>query len=250
MTPRQERRLKMRRNFAEFIKLYPFTTDDLDGEQWAPIEGHNGYQVSNYGRIKSFKLGIPKILKPAINRDNYLICRLSAKSVSKSYTVHRLVAKAFISNPENKREVNHIDGCKFNSVVSNLEWVTPGENRKHAFDTGLTKAQRGEENGMAKLKNSDAVYIRENPGKLTLEQLAKKFGIDKTNASLIQRGKTFKEVGGRIRSAKKRSQNVPEETKAMILAEYVKGNPEHSARALGRKFGYNHKTILNVVHKA
>lgn len=248
MTPSQERNLRRRLAFAEFIKLYPFTIEDLDGEEWRPIEGYEGYQVSNFGRVKSLKQHKPRILKPSINRDNYLIAYLFERQKMTTLTVHRLVAKAFIPNPDNKPQVNHRDGCKINACATNLEWVTNGENLQHAFSTGLKKAQRGEENGMAKLKNNDAVYIRENPEGLTLEQLAREFGIDITNVSLIQRGKTFKEAGGKIRKAKKRSPNVPEEIKEKIRAEYVKGDPKHSARAIGRKFGYDHKTILNIIH--
>lgn len=248
MTPKQARNLRRRLAFAEFIKLYPFTIDDLDGEEWRPIEGYEGYQVSNYGRVKSFRQHKPRILRPHINPDSYLVVRFYEKSRYKRLTVHRLVAEAFIPNPDNKRDVNHLDGCKINACASNLEWATRSENMRHAFDTGLNKAQCGEENGMAKLKNSDVVYIRENPEGLTLEQLAREFGIAPANVSLIQCGKTYKSVGGKIRKAQKQSPNVPEEIKEKIRAEYVKGDPEHSARAIGRKFGYHHKTILNIIH--
>ena len=84
-------------------------------------EGH--YQVSNFGRVKSIKFGKEIILKQHINIKGgyYYVCLLK-NGKHKNYYVHRLVAQAFIDNPNNLPEVNHKDECKTNNVVSNLEW--------------------------------------------------------------------------------------------------------------------------------
>ena len=70
----------------------------------------------------------------------YLNIRLSKNNIRKTYSVHRLVAEAFISNLEAKGEVNHIDGNKQNNNINNLEWVTSSENQLHAYKNGLDKA--------------------------------------------------------------------------------------------------------------
>jgi hypothetical protein len=114
----------------------------MEQEIWKDIKGWEGlYQVSNIGRIKSFeKIQYPteRILKQRL-RLGYLCVVLYSGEVKnkKYYLVHRLVAIAFIPNPENKKWVNHINGIKADSRVENLEWVTPGENQKHAYDNGL-----------------------------------------------------------------------------------------------------------------
>ena len=82
-------------------------------------EGH--YQVSNLGRVKSIKFGKEIILKQKI-RGGYYSVGLSKNGIVKTYYVHRLVAEAFIDNPNNYKEVNHKDECKSNNIVSNLEW--------------------------------------------------------------------------------------------------------------------------------
>ena len=71
------------------------------------------------------------------NRYGYEYVHIEDKFIE----VHRLVASAFIPNPENKPEVNHIDGNKFNNTVGNLEWVTSKENKRHAWDNGLCNAE-------------------------------------------------------------------------------------------------------------
>lgn len=106
-------------------------------EEWKDIEGYEGlYQVSNLGRVYTFKRN--KLMTPVKSRKGYLMVKLRVNNCAKSLAVHRLVAQAFIQNPENKPQVNHIDEDKTNNMVSNLEWVTNKENCNHG-----TKIQRG-----------------------------------------------------------------------------------------------------------
>ena len=120
-------------------------------EIWKDIQGYEGlYQVSNFGRIKalhkvvSHKYAGTKTIPECIkkiqkNLNGYSIIVLSINNKPKTFTVHRLVAKHFIHNPENKPEVNHIDGDKGNNHISNLEWNTKSENNQHAYNNGLKK---------------------------------------------------------------------------------------------------------------
>ena len=111
-------------------------------EIWKDVVGYEGlYEVSNLGRIRRGE----RIKKPHIDHGGYLTVQLSKHSKMKCLKVHRIVALAFIQNPENKRTVNHIDGNKQNNCVENLEWATHSENISHANKTGLrivTEAQR------------------------------------------------------------------------------------------------------------
>ena len=86
------------------------------------------YYVSSDGRV----LGANGLLKPVRGKDGYLRCNIAQDGKFRLWLVHRLVAEAFIPNPDNKPEVNHIDGDKANNNVSNLEWVTREENIRHA----------------------------------------------------------------------------------------------------------------------
>ena len=101
-------------------------------EIWKDIEGYGGlYQVSNLGRVKSLNYNRTKkekILKPRSNKDGYLNVNLYKEGRMKTCLVHRLVAKAFIPNPDNKSQVNHRDEDKTNNCVDNLEWMTRREN--------------------------------------------------------------------------------------------------------------------------
>ncbi len=92
-------------------------------EVWKDIDGYEGeYQVSNLGRVRSLKSSI--VLKPMVATNGYLVVCLWKDNVQRKYCIHRLVALAFIPNPENLSDVNHIDEDKKNNVVSNLEWCT------------------------------------------------------------------------------------------------------------------------------
>lgn len=108
-------------------------------EVWKDIDNWEGiYQISNYGRLKSFKQSENgKILKITNKPNSYLsvvLCKqYEGKITRESWKLHRLVAKAFLKNPNNLPEVNHIDFNKHNNEVDNLEWVSKKENTKHAI---------------------------------------------------------------------------------------------------------------------
>lgn len=106
-------------------------------EAWKDVTGFEGlYQVSNLGRIKSF-LQNRKELKPAPNKSGYLKVVLRRDGRSFTLRVNRIVAIAFIPNPDHKPEVNHKNGNKLDNNVGNLEWNTRLENQRHAIDNGF-----------------------------------------------------------------------------------------------------------------
>ena len=118
-------------SFKEFLKNYPLTPEDKIGELWTWIESFEQmYQVSNFGRVRSFHQGEPTIMQPVLGKDGYLIVNLSKSGTKKQFLIHRLVVKYFVANPENKHEIHHIDFNKFNNRYDNLMPVTRGEHRK------------------------------------------------------------------------------------------------------------------------
>lgn len=96
------------------------------------LEIYENYTITDKGEVISYKGKEPKKLKLQKNKKGYLFVRLRYHSPK----IHRLVAMAFIPNPENKEQVNHLNGKNDNSV-GNLEWVSNSENREHAIKTGL-----------------------------------------------------------------------------------------------------------------
>ena len=107
----------------------------MKNSEWHPIPGYGDkYLVRRDGTVKNGKTG--KVLTP-VKKDGYLVVRLIHQNKTKSVKVHRLVAEAFIPNPDNLPVVNHIDGNKANPQFENLEWVSFSENAKHAYRLGL-----------------------------------------------------------------------------------------------------------------
>lgn len=103
-------------------------------EQWKAIKGFEEYQISTSGQVKA-RSG--KILAPNNNGFGYLHVHLMKDGAIHVKKIHRLVAEAFIDNPQAKPQVNHKDGNKSNNTVDNLEWATRSENMKHACANGL-----------------------------------------------------------------------------------------------------------------
>jgi len=154
-------------------------------EDWKTIKGYPNYLISNEGRVFSYKSN--KFLKPGKGSRGYLIVVLCNNSVGKSHTIHRLVALAFIPNPENKLTVNHIDSVRTNNHVSNLEWTTYSENNQHGYDFGFIKPVKGSKNVQSKLTESQVKEIRSlyKTGEYTQTVLAKIFYVSQRLISNI-----------------------------------------------------------------
>ena len=111
------------------------------GEIWSKIKDYPNYEVSSLGRVMNVKTG--RILKPGIHKpNNYLIVRLCNDKGIKSFFVHRLVAEAFILNPENLKTVDHIDSNKLNNNVDNLQWLSLADNVRKANNKRVNQYTR------------------------------------------------------------------------------------------------------------
>lgn len=109
--------------------------ETMEEELWLPVRGWKVYEISSYGRLRRGN----KILSGGINNHGYRQHTLYMNGRQQQFYAHRLVAIAFLENPENKYSVNHKDGNKLNNTVSNLEWATISENTQHAYDNGWIK---------------------------------------------------------------------------------------------------------------
>lgn len=182
-------------------------------EIWKDVEEFKGYyEVSNLGRVRTKAIFIPHdgnfnkatggyikkhhvIAKGYVNRYGYLHTKLCKLGDCKHRTIHRLVAIAFLENPENYKQVNHIDGDKQNNRVDNLEWVSASQNIRHAYDTGLMNSDhlKGENHYNSKLTEQNVKEIREYYKNKELSQrgLAKKYGVGVTTIADIINNKTW-----------------------------------------------------------
>jgi hypothetical protein len=176
-------------------------------EIWKEIPQCKGYYwVSNLGNVKSIDRIIEreyhgnvfmkgKNLKPMINRKGYGLVDLKTINGRKCVVIHRLVALAFIPNPENKPQVNHINGIKTDNRVENLEWCTNSENQIHAYKNNLSRPRRGIENGSSKLTNELVLYIRSEKCKnKKLKEISKELNISTTTISDIKNNKIWKHI--------------------------------------------------------
>ena len=136
---------------GEYKRYRAFEPGVLTGatEVWKDIEGYEGhYQVSSFGQIKSvarittspsgrWRPLKERTMSQKISNEGYYVIGLSKNSIKSMPNVHKLVANAFVPNPDGKDTINHKDGNKLNNHVSNLEWATRHEQMAHAFGTGL-----------------------------------------------------------------------------------------------------------------
>lgn len=161
---------------------------------WKDVVGYEGlYRISDSGELFSVRRN--KILSPNIGLDGYRKMVISVNNIRQTVRIHRLVAEAFLENPQNKPVVNHKDGNKLNNRVDNLEWVTVLENAIHASENGLLKGQSGEKNPMAKLTADQVDEIRRTYKKRSSDAnariLGERFGVSDSTIWLIASGKVW-----------------------------------------------------------
>lgn len=164
-------------------------------EEWSDIEEYSGlYQISNLGRVKSLNYnhtGKEKILKSNKRADGYLQVDLHNQGNKKTHRVHRLVAMAFIENPNNYEEINHRDEDKANNCVSNLEWC----DRKHNCNFG-TRNERSATNRINHPKRSKQVLCVET-GKIypSTKEVQRHLGFSQGNISSACNGRLKQAYG-------------------------------------------------------
>lgn len=170
---------------------------ELTNEIWKDVIGYEGlYKISSAGRVfscpKKWFFGRYKhreqhhdgiIIKPRKCIWGYGIVGLRKDNKYSIKKIHRMVAEAFIENPLNKREVNHINGDKSCNEVWNLEWSTPKENVNHAFKIGLAKRGEGRHNARIVLNTQTGIFYG------TIKEAAESTTIKKSYLSLILSGK-------------------------------------------------------------
>lgn len=173
-------------------------------EEWRAIDGHDGYEVSNFGRVRSIERVVLRKTRWGGVARAKLVGRLLVPAINKGYfqlslgkntkrQVHQLVSSAFIGAQPAQSHVNHINGIKTDNRVCNLEYVTPLENIRHAIKHGLTK-QNGSASVNSKLTEADVIDMRASRGSKTMKQLASEHGVSAAAVCNAVNGKTWKHL--------------------------------------------------------
>ena len=172
-------------------------------EEWRDITGYEGlYMVSNKGRVKSLRrtartigngkrLVPERILKAGIWGRGYCHVSLMKNGKLKSYKVHRLVASAFISNPNNKPFVNHLNEVRTDNNVRNLEWSTCSENLKYTYKRDLRKRNTWDKNKMSKLDEFKVLTCYTLSAVMSDKEIAGIYNIRRQTINSLLNGKTY-----------------------------------------------------------
>jgi len=158
---------------------------------WKQIKDYN-YEINERGIVRNIRTG--KIRNSFKRKDGYIGIQLYNKKVL-NFQLHRLLAEAFIPNPENKPYINHIDSNRENNDLLNLEWVTHEENVKHSYQSGYA-SNKGSKNGFSVLTEEKVLEIRNKriSEKLSYQKLAELYNVSYgCIAGIIQR-KSWKHI--------------------------------------------------------
>jgi len=170
---------------------------NTSGTDWVVIPKFPNYGATKDGHIvratRSIRDVPGKRISQRLNHDGYPVCCLKVGKRSRPQLVHRLVASAFLGPVPDGLEVNHKDGIKHNNHVSNLEYVTRGQNIHHAFVLGLQAARdlRGSRNPQSKLTERQVTEIHRLSGQQTQTSIARMFSVSDAEISHILHGKRW-----------------------------------------------------------
>lgn len=169
-------------------------------EEWREVVGYEGwYSVSEHGRVRRDKAGQGcikgRIIKPCNDSSGHLILNLYKNGMHRSYNVHNIVSSAFIGKKPKGFTANHKDGNKVNNHFSNLEYITKGDNTKHAWRIGLIESLKGEDHPKAILTNNKVLEIREKHilGE-KIKNLVKKYGVSRGAINCIIFNRSWKHI--------------------------------------------------------
>jgi len=180
----------------------------MEHESYKDINGHEGYyKISEGGNVRTVdhivirSNGRPhhvreRILRPRTCAGGYLNVALLKDGHRSQHRIHRLVANAFIPNPDNKPEVNHEDFDVSNNCVSNLSWCTSSDNRMHTVRHGRHYRTNGSNSGRSKLTEEIVIAIRDQyePYKITAKMLSQKHGVSISTIERIVSNKSWNHI--------------------------------------------------------
>jgi len=211
--------------------------EDLDGEIWKDLPEYEGlYQVSNKGRIKRDN----HLIKPIIQKTGYLCISLCKNGISKTYRVHKLIAKVFIPNPNNYKSINHKNGNKQDNRIENLEWCTQAYNNWHArfiLDKGHNK-----------LSMEDANTIRKDVlnGKYkNIKEISKKYKCNRVIIENILANVYYKTNNSYPIKILRRKNILCKEIIDNIRADYI--NTEMSVIKIAKKYNITRGLAQNII---
>jgi len=171
----------------------PLSNSDEEQEQWRQTRGFSAYEVSTIGRVR--KASNSRLCTVSTQTRGYGFVSITRDDgVYKQVVVHKLVAEAFLPNPDRKPQVNHKDGIKKNNQLWNLEWATEQENAAHSVDTGLR--HKGGRHWRAILTEDQVREIIDASatGSLAVAEMAKRLKVTETAIRKIQSGASWKHI--------------------------------------------------------
>jgi len=206
--------------------------------------GFKDYCVDKSGKVYSLKSN--RFLKPQQQRTGYYTVSLRNDTEVKTVSLHRVVALAFIENPEGKPQVNHINGDKSDNSVCNLEWMTPKENVQHAYDTGLARGTRNPDRFLSDdVAHGVCILIQDS---WRNKDIAESFGIPQQIVADIRWGKSYQEIsceydfGNTLPS--RRKIEIP---KLIRICELLSENdPKNTLKAISEEVGCSMMTVRAV----